>query len=143
MSCNKINSAVITPVLAAGSATSPYYFQVNISQRLCKKTCVGKTPVFNPQFSLVGYDLVGTGQYVATVHVEGIIAYTPCETSGCCDKMQVLSQNFTIPFASATAPTSVTIASGVTVNDIAAAPCQDCSRDFVSETPLTITVATA
>lgn len=142
--CNKkVHPATITPVLAAGSVASPYFVQVNISQRLCKKTCVGKTPVFNPQFSLVGYDLVGTGQYVATVHVEGIIAYTPCETSGCCDKMQVLSQNFTIPFASATAPTSVTIASGVTVNDIAAAPCQDCSRDFVSETPLTITVATA
>ena len=26
MSCNKINSAVITPVLAAGSVASPYYF---------------------------------------------------------------------------------------------------------------------
>lgn len=142
--CNKkVHPATITPVLAAGSVASPYYVQVNISQRLSKKTCVGKTPVFSPQFSLVGYDLVGTGQYVATIHVEGIIGYTPCESNGCCDKTQVLSQDFTVPFASATAPTSVTVAAGTTVNAISAAPCQDCSRNFVSETPLTLTVATA
>lgn len=89
--CNKkVHPATITPVLAAGSVASPYYVQVNISQRLCKKTCVGKTPVFNPQFSLVSYDLVGAGRYVATIHVEGIIGYTPCESNGCCDKTQVL-----------------------------------------------------
>ena len=141
--CNKkVHPATITPVLAAGSVASPYYVQVNISQRLCKKTCVSKIPVFGPQFSLVGYDQVGTGQYVATIRVEGIIAYTPCDTNGCCDKTQILSQEFTVPFASATAPTSVSIAAGVTVNNIAAAPCQNCSRDFVSETPLSLTVAT-
>lgn len=142
--CNKkVHPADITPVLAAGSVASPYFVQVNISQRLCKKTCIGQTPVFTPQFSLMGYEAVGTGQYVATIHVEGIIGYTPCETNGCCDKTQVLSQNFTIPFASATAPTAVTITSGVTANAIAAAPCQTCSRDFVSETPITLTVTTA
>lgn len=142
--CNKkVHPADITPVLAAGSVASPYFVQVNISQRLCKKTCIGQTPVFTPQFSLVSYETVGTGQYVATIHVEGIIGYTPCETNGCCDKTQVLSQNFTIPFASATAPTAVTITSGVTANAIAAAPCQTCSRDFVSETPITLTVTTA
>lgn len=138
---NKVHPATITPVLAAGSVASPYFVQVNISQRLCKKTCVGRTPVFAPQFSLVEFDNVGTGQYVATIHVEGIIAYTPCDTNGCCDKSQVLSQDFTIPFASATAPTSVTITAGVTVNAISAAPCQRCSRSFVSETPLTLTIA--
>lgn len=142
--CNKkVHPADITPVLAAGSVASPYFVQVNISQRLCKKTCIGQTPVFTPQFSLIGYEAVGVGQYVATIHVEGIIGYTPCETNGCCDKTQVLSQNFTIPFASATAPTAVTITSGVTANAIAAAPCQTCSRDFVSETPITLTVTTA
>lgn len=141
--CNKkVHPATITPVLAAGSVASPYYVQVNISQRLCKKTCVSKTPVFRPQFSLVGYDQVGTGQYVATIRVEGIIAYTPCDTNGCCDKTQTISQEFTVPFASTAAPTSVSIAAGVTVNNIAAAPCQNCSRDFVSETPLSLTVAT-
>lgn len=142
--CNcskKVHPATITPVLAAGSVASPYFVQVNISQRLCKKTCVGLTPVFTPQFSLVGFDSVGTGQYVATIHVEGIIGYTPCDTDGCSDKTQVLAQDFTVPFASATAPTSVTISAGVTVNAISAAPCQRCSRSFVSETPLTITVA--
>ena len=138
---NKVHPATITPVLAAGSVASPFFVQVNISQRLCKKTCVGRTPVFAPQFSLVGFDNVGTVQYVATIHVEGIIGYTPCETDGCCDKSQVLSQDFTVPFTSATAPTSVTVLAGATVNTISAAPCQRCSRSFVSETPLTITVA--
>lgn len=33
----KLNLAVITPVLAAGSVASPYFFQVNVSQRLCEK----------------------------------------------------------------------------------------------------------
>ena len=139
MGCNKINAAVITPVLAAGSSESPYYVQVNISQRLCKKTCVGKTPVFNPQFSLVGYDSVGTGQYVATIHIEGIVSYLPCNGS-CCTKQQPISQDFTIPIASATAPT-ITIAQGTSVNAVVATACKPCTRTFVSETPLTIPVA--
>lgn len=140
--CNKkVHPATITPVLAAGSGTSPYYVQVNISQRLCHKTCVDKTPVFNPRFSVVEFSQVGTGQYVATVHVEGIIGYTPCDSNGCCDKTQVLSQDFTIPFASATAPSSVTVTAGITVNAVSAGPCQNCSRDFVSETPITLTIA--
>jgi hypothetical protein len=146
MSCGcsnskKVHAAVITPVLAAGSVASPYFVQVNISQRLCKKACVNQPPVFNPVFSLVGYDQVGTGQYVATVKVEGVVAYTPCDTNGCCDKTQVISQVFTIPFASTAAPTSVTITQGVSVNAIAAGACQDCSRSFVSETPVILTVA--
>lgn len=146
MSCGcsnskKVHAAVITPVLAAGSVASPYFVQVNISQRLCKKACINNPPVFNPTFTLVGYALVGTGQYVATVKVEGVVAYTPCDTNGCCDKTQVISQEFTIPFASAAAPTTVTITQGVAVNAIAATGCQDCSRAFVSETPIILTVA--
>ena len=146
MSCNcsnpkKDHAAVITPVLAAGSVASPYFVQVNISQRLCRKACVNLPPVFNPTFSLVDYASVGTGQYVATVKVEGIVAYTPCDSNGCCDKTQVISQEFTIPFASANAPTSVSISQGVPVNAIAVTGCQTCSRAFVSETPLTLTVA--
>ena len=47
---------------------------------------------------------------------------------------------FTIPIASATAPT-VTIAQGASVNAVATSDCKPCSRTFVSETPLTITVA--
>lgn len=140
MDCNKIQPAIITPVLAAGSTTSPYFFQVNISQRLCEKTCAETTPVFAPRFSLRSVATVGTGQYVATIHIEGIIAYVPCNGGCNCTKQQPLSQDFTIPIASATAPT-VTIAQGASVNSIAATSCKPCSRSFVSETPLTVTVA--
>ena len=141
MSCNKINSAVITPVLAAGSVTSPYYFQVNISQRLCWPACADLTPVFNPVFSLESVSQVGTGQYVATVKVEGVISYVPCGQNECCTKSQVISQTFTIPIASATAPTSVTLSQGVSVNAVNVNACQNCGRSFVSETPLVVTVA--
>lgn len=142
MNCNMIQPAVITATLAAGSTTSPYYAQVNISQRLCYKTCKEVTPVFNPQFSVVSLDSVGTDQYVLTVHVEGIISYVPCGC-GCNTKQQPLSQNFTIPIYSTTALSGATIAAGSVVNSIAASACQDCSRAFVSETPLTITTTAA
>jgi len=138
---NAYNAAVITPVLAAGSTASPYYYQVNISQRLCSPSCGELTPVFNPEFSVKGISNVGTGQYVATIHVEGVISFVPCGGTPCCTKSQLLSQDFTIPFASTTAPTSVTVADGTTVNAISVSACQSCSRNFVSETPLTLTVA--
>lgn len=141
MDCNKIQPATITPVLAAGSTTSPYFFQVNISQRLCEKTCAETTPVFAPQFSFRSLATVGTGQYVATIRVEGIISYVPCNGGCDCTRQQPLSQDFTIPIASATAPTTVTIVQGASVNSIAATSCKPCSRAFVSETPLTVTVA--
>ena len=138
--CKKIQPATITPVLDLGSTASPYFVQVTIRQWLCFPTCVANTPVFTPHFSLVGVSQVGTGQYMATVRVEGIISYVPCG-GGCeCTKQQPLSQEFTIPVASTTAPT-LTIEQGATVNAIAASGCQSCSKSFVSETPLTITVA--
>ena len=137
----KINSASITPVLAAGSTASPYYFQVNISQRLCHKSCVESMPSFNPIFTVKSVSSVGTGQYVATVHIEGLIAYTPCNGNVCCTKTQLVSQDFTLPFASVTTPGAVTVTAGAPVNIIAGGPCQDCSRHFVNETPLTLTVA--
>jgi hypothetical protein len=52
-----------------------------------------------------------------------------------------VSQDFTLPFGSTAAPTSVTIAAGVSINSISATACQKCSRDFVSETPITLTIA--
>lgn len=137
--CNKIQPAVITPVLAVGSVASPYFVQVNISQRLCYPTCLQNTPVFNPRFSLVSVSQVGTGQYIAEIHAEGIISYVPCNGGCACTKQQPLSQNFTIPIYSATAPT-VTIAQGASVNAMAVTGCQSCGRSFVSETPLTITI---
>jgi len=136
-----VQPATITPVLAAGSAASPYFVQVNISQRLCCQTCVDDTPVFDPRFSLKSLANVGTNQYVATIHVEGIISYVPCGGGCACTRQQPLSQDFTVPIYSATAPGSVTVTAGNTVNTMAATGCRTCSRAFVSETPLTITVA--
>ena len=124
MGCNKINAAVITPVLAAGSSESPYYVQVNISQRLCCPTCVEKTPVFKPTFSVESVAMVGTGQYVATIKVEGVISYDPYGGGSCCMKSQLISQTFTIPIASATAPTSVTVTAGTSVHSVSATGCQ-------------------
>lgn len=137
----KFNSAIITPVLAAGSTASPYYFQVNISQKLCNKSCVESMPSFNPVFTVKSVSNVGTSQYVATIHVEGVIAYTPCDGNVCCTKTQLISQDFTLPFASTTAPTTVTVTAGQPVNIIAGSMCQKCSRNFVNETPLTLTIA--
>lgn len=139
---NKIQPASITPVLALGSVASPYFVQVNISQRLCFSTCVEQTPVFAPIFSLKSVTQVATGQYMATIHVEGVISYVACKGGCNCAKTQPLSQDFTVPIASATAPT-VTITQGAAVNSMSASGCQQCSRAFVSETPLTITVTTA
>lgn len=138
---NKINSAIITPVLAAGSVASPYFWQVGILQRLCHKSCVDSQPSFTPTFSVKSISMVSTGQYVATIHVEGLISYIPCDGNECCTKTQLISQDFTLPFASAAAPTAVTITAGVAVNIIAGGACQRCSRNFVSDTPITLTVA--
>lgn len=140
MNCNMIQPAVITATLAAGDAASPYFYQVNISQRLCYKTCADVTPVFNPRFSLVSLDNVGTSQYVATINVQGIISYVPCG-GGCCTKQQPINQNFTVPIFSTAALTNLTVTAGNVVNSVAAQPCQNCSRAFVSETPLTLTTA--
>lgn len=139
MGC-KQNSANITFTLAAGSVASPYYGMVNISQQLCAPVCSEDTPVFTPKFSLEGYSEVGVGQYVATIHVEGVLSYAP-NGSNCCARVMIVKQNFTVPFASATAPTSVTIVPGNTINSVNTAACQNSTRDFVSETPITITIA--
>ena len=138
--CGSSTRARVIATLAAGSTTSPYYFQVNITKVLCKPTCASNVPVFVPAFTLLGFSSVGAGQYVATVRVQAVVTYDPCGTN-CCSKSEVVSQLFTIPFASATAPTSVTLSQGATVNAIAAHGCKRCSRTFVSETPLTLTVA--
>lgn len=141
MSCNqnKIQSATITPVLAAGSVASPYYVQVNITQRLCFSTCTEKTPVFAPSFSVKSVSNVGTNQYVATIHVEGIISYVGCKGGCSCTKQQPLSQDFTVPIYSTTAP-SVTLTQGSSVNAVIASCGNQCSRMFVCETPITLSV---
>ena len=137
---NVIQPAVITAVPFLGSTASPYALQVNVTQRLMSKCCAGSVPVFSPQFSLKSVGQVGTNQYALTMHVEGIISYVPCNAGCGCTKQQPLSQDFVVYLQSETAPT-VTIAQGSTINDLAVTPCQSCSRSFVSETPLTLTVA--
>lgn len=132
--------ANITATLAAGSVASPYQYLINITQKLCKPSCVEQTPVFAPVFSLVGITQVGVGQFLATIHVEGVISYVPCDGNVCCTKSQLISQDFTIPIAATTVAT-VTLAKGTTINTIAGAPCKKCSRNFVSESPLVVTVA--
>lgn len=137
----KKNAAVITPVLAAGSVASPYFVQVNLSKKLCRKVCVNEVPVFAPVYSFKSLANVGDDQYVVTVHVEGAISYNPCSGCACSAETEVVSQDFTIPLYAATAPTSVTIAAGASVNAINPDGCEECSKNFASETPLTITVA--
>lgn len=139
--CNNSRRAAINVTLAAGSTTSPYTFRANITQKLCRKTCLTDTPVFQPRFSLLGYAQAAAGQYSARVHVEGTIVYNPCGTDGCCAQQMIVSQDFTIPFVSTTAPTSVTLSQGEAYNAMAGNGCERCSRTFVSETFLTLTVA--
>lgn len=135
-------SAFITATLAAGSVESPYFVQLNVSQKLCQKVCKDNTPVFAPTISFVEVSEVATGQYMAKFHIEGVISYLPCGC-GCNTRTMNVSQDFTVAIASATAPTSVTVTAGAVVNSLIAPPCQNCTRDFVSEIPLTVTVATA
>ena len=142
MGC-KQNSTNITFTLAAGSVASPYFGLATIEHKLCAAVCKDVTPLFSPTFTLVEYSAVGEGQYVATIQMVGAISYVPCGASGCATRLEDVRGTFTAPFSSATAPTSVTIAAGTAVNAIVAAACQSCSRDFVSDTPLTLTVETA
>lgn len=139
--CNKIQPAVITPVLALGSVASPYFVQVQVSQRLCYKTCVDNTPVFAPRFSVKSVAQVAPTQYVATLHVEGIVSYIQCGGGCSCTKQQPISQDFTIPISKVGTAPVVTLTQGASVNAIAAVGCASCGRNLISETPLTITVA--
>lgn len=141
MNNRKTMPAAIETVLAAGSTASPYRFGVNITQRLCTSACADESPVFAPVISYVGASLLSTGLYLLTFHVEGVVHYVPCGCGSCCTKAQVVSQDFTIPLASASAP-SVTIAQGTAVNGIAKSACEPCSRTFVCDIPLTVTVTT-
>jgi hypothetical protein len=139
--CNKVQAPSITPTLAAGSVASPYYVLINISQRLCYKTCADNSPVFAPRFSVVNFVKVGTNQYIANCNVQGIISYVRCGGDCSCTMQQPLNANFTIPFQASATPTSVTITQSPTINVMAASGCQTCSKDFVSETPLSIVIA--
>ena len=135
--------ATISATLAAGSVASPYYYQVNITDTLCKNSCSGATPDFKPNFVLMGYSVVGTGQYMATIGVTGCISYIPCGGSPCCTKSQLVSQTFSLPFYSETAPTTVSLSQGASVCDVVTKGCNRCGNTFVCETPVLLTVETA
>lgn len=133
--------ACIMATLAVGAtATAPYY-DVNITQQLCAPSCVEETPVFNPQFSVKSIDNVGTSQYLITIHVEGVISYVPCNCGSCCTRSQVVSQDFTIPVFSATAITNVITSLGSVKNRLVKVACCSCSKTFVCDAPLTLTIA--
>lgn len=135
--------AIITATLAAGATAAAPYYDVNITQQLCAPACVDETPVFAPKFTVKSIANVGTSQYIIVVHVEGVISYIPCNCGSCCTRTQVLSQDFTIPVFSATAISSATIAVGAVQNGIARISCCNCSKTFVSDSPVTLTLATA
>ena len=132
--------ALIHATLANGGPANAPFYDVNITQELCQAACCDETPYFKPQFSIRSVQNVGTNQYVVVIHVEGAISYIPC-CCGCCQtRTQVVSQDFTIPLYRTTAPT-VTLTTGDSANGMARRPCCQCSRIFVSETPLTLTIA--
>lgn len=133
--------ACIMATLAVGAtATAPYY-DVNITQQLCAPSCVDETPVFNPQFSVKSIANVGTSQYLITIHLEGVISYVPCNCGSCCTRSQVVSQDFTIPVFSATEITNVTTSLGSVKNRLVKVACCSCSKTFVCDAPLTLTIA--
>lgn len=136
----RTNPAIITATLAIGSSETAPYYDINITQQLCTPACVDETPVFNPQFSVKQIASVGTNQYLAVIHVEGVVNYIPCNCGSCCTRSQVISQDFTIPIYKTSVP-SVTLTVGQAQNGIARISCCDCSKTFVSDVPLTLTIA--
>lgn len=143
MNNNKTIPAVIHATLALGSTASAPYYDINISQTLCQCACTDDKPVFDPKFSVLSIEAVGTKQYLVNLHVEGVMHYIPCGCGSCCTKQQIISQDFAIPVYSATAITGVTISAGASQNYIAKYSCANCSKTFVSDTPITLSVVTA
>ena len=146
MNCNcnnngRIQQPIISVTPALGSTTSPYLLQVTINQRLCASVCNENTPVFLPQFDVLSVTNVGAGQYVVTARVQGAINFVQCGKSCGCGISQPINAVFSIPVASATVPTSVTISKGNTINDVQTDNCKVCGRQFVSDSFITLTVA--
>lgn len=135
--------ANIITTLAVGSSTTAPYYDINITQQLCVPACADETPVFAPKFTIKSIANVGTSQYLVVLHVEGVISYVPCGCGSCCTRSQVVSQDFTIPVFSATAISGITASVGSIQNGIAKVSCQSCSKTFVCDAPLTLTIATA
>lgn len=146
MSCNcNQNNRNAEPVISVtpslGSTASPFQLQVTINQRLCANVCSENVPVFQPTFNVLSVNNVGGTQYMVQVQVQGAINFVKCGC-GCCGNIsQPLNTTFSIPITSATAPTSVTIEKGNTVNAVQTSNCQMCGRTFISDNFVTLTVA--
>ena len=146
MNCNcnnngRIQQPIISVTPALGSTTSPYLLQVTINQRLCACVCNENTPVFLPQVDVLSVTNVGANQYMVAVRVQGAINFVQCGKNCGCGISQPLNAVFSIPVASATAPTSVTISKGNTINDVHTDNCKVCGRQFVSDSFITLTIA--
>lgn len=143
MNNNKTIPAEIHATLALGSTSAAPFYDVRINQTLCQCACVDETPVFSPSLSVNSIEAVGTNQYLVSIHVEGVIAYVPCGCGTCSTRTQVISQDFNVPIYSATAITGVTITTGSINNSITRYSCSNCSKGFVSDIPMTLTITTA
>ena len=143
MNNSKTIPAIITPTLALNASASSPYYDINITQQLCQPACVDETPVFTPAFSPIYVEPVGTNQYMAYIHVEGVISYAPCGCGTCATRSQIVSQDFALPVYSTTAISGVTIEAGATRNAVQRMACCQCSKTFVSNTPITVTFTTA
>ena len=132
--------AIIIATLAASSVASPYFYSVSITQRLAKSACVASAPVFDPKFSVLGFREISTGQWIVTVHVEGVIAYVPYGQKPCSAVPQPLSQDFYLPIFSATPITNVEINYGNAFKAMIRNECMPCSRTFQCNVPLRVTV---
>lgn len=131
----------ITTELAAGSSTSPYFYEMVIRHQLCRSTCADSVPLFTPAVSVVSTQNVGTSQYLVTLSVEGVVHYTPCNACECSVKAETISEQVVIPLFATEAPTSVTITQGTVTNTLQTEPCKTCSNALVSNVPLILTVA--
>lgn len=138
---NKTTPAAIHATLALGSSVTAPYYDVNIEQQLCQCACQDERPVFAPSFSVSSIENVGTNQYLVYMHVEGVVSYVPCGCGTCCTRSQLISQDFTVPVYSTTEITGVTVTVGASSNSIVRVACKECSRTFVSDTPITLTFA--
>ena len=135
----KKNIPSITTQLAAGSTTSPYFLTATMRLALCRDTCADTPPVFTPSISVVSINDVGTGQYLLTLNMQGVVSYTPC---GACQAVAVnVNETFTVAVASDATPTSATVSTSTTINTIEHQPCHQCGSTLVSVTPLTLTIA--
>lgn len=135
--------ANITLTLAAGSESSPYYYNMRVRQQLCQSSCVDEQPSFRPSVLVKSIENVGISQYEITCHVEGTIHYIPCGCNSCATRAQLISQDVVIPVFSTVAITTAAVVVGVPNNYIEKDACCNCSKAFVCDVPLTLSILTA